>query len=74
VRNLSIKLYRIYVRYTLYHVIYSVRYFPRFLVTALERITRECGGPPVIPNSPYPSPVWSQEYAGMYGTEMLEIT
>jgi hypothetical protein len=40
-RNLSIKLYRImYVtrisRYiTLYHVIYSVRYYPRFRVTAV---------------------------------------
>jgi len=38
VRNLSIKLYRIYVCYmnnTLYHVIYSVRYYPRFSVTAV---------------------------------------
>jgi hypothetical protein len=36
--NLSIKLYRIYVRYrniTLYHVIYSFRYYPRFSVTAV---------------------------------------
>jgi len=38
VRNLLIKLYRIYVYYTnitLYYVIYSVRYYPRFHVTAL---------------------------------------
>jgi hypothetical protein len=28
----------------------------------------------ITANSPYPSPVWSQEYAGMYGTEMLETT
>jgi len=38
VRNLSIKLYRIYVCYpniTLYHVIYSVRYHPLFHVTAV---------------------------------------
>ena len=37
-RNLSIKLYRIYVCYTnitFYHVIYSVRYYPRFHVTAV---------------------------------------
>jgi len=35
-RNLSIKLYRIYVCYTnitLYDVMYSVRYYPRFHVT-----------------------------------------
>jgi len=38
VSNLSIKLYRIYVCYTnitLYHVIYSVRYYLRFHVTAV---------------------------------------
>jgi len=38
VRNLSTKLYRIYVCYMnimLYHVIYSVRYYPRFHVTAV---------------------------------------
>jgi len=38
VRNLSIKLYRNYVSYTnimLYHVICSVRYYPRFQVTAV---------------------------------------
>jgi hypothetical protein len=38
VRNLSIKIYRIYVCYTnitLYHVIYSVRCYPRFHVTAV---------------------------------------
>ena len=38
VHNLSIKLYRIYVCYmtiTLYHAIYSVRYYPRFSVTAV---------------------------------------
>ena len=37
-RDLSIKLYRIYVCYTnmtLYDVIYSVRYYPRFHVTAV---------------------------------------
>ena len=37
-RKLSIKLYRIYICYTnitLYHVIYSVRYYPRFSVTAV---------------------------------------
>ena len=37
-RNLSIKLYRIYARYTnitLYDVIYNVRYYPRFSVTAV---------------------------------------
>ena len=35
-RNLSIKLYRIYVCYmniTLYHVVYSIRYYPRFSIT-----------------------------------------
>jgi len=38
VRNLSIKLYRIYVfctNITLYHVIYSVRYYTQFHVTAV---------------------------------------
>jgi len=38
VRNLSIKLYRIYGYYTnitLYDVIYSVRYYPRFSVTTV---------------------------------------
>jgi hypothetical protein len=38
VRNLSIKLYRIYACYTnitSYDVIYSVRYYPRFSVTAV---------------------------------------
>jgi len=38
VRNLSINLYRIYVCYTnvtLYHIIYSVLYYPRFHVTAV---------------------------------------
>ena len=37
-RNLTIKLYHIYVCYasiTLYHVIYSFRYYPRFHVTAV---------------------------------------
>jgi len=36
--NLLIKLYHIYVCYTnitLYHVIYSVRYYPRFHLTAV---------------------------------------
>ena len=36
-RNLSIKLYLIYVCYkniTLHHVIYNARYYPRFHVTA----------------------------------------
>jgi len=38
VRNLSIKLYRICVCYTnimLYDVLYSLRYYPRFIVTAV---------------------------------------
>jgi len=38
VRNLSVKLYRIYACYTnitLYGVIYSLRYYPRFSVTAV---------------------------------------
>ena len=52
-RNISIKLYRIYVFYTnnaLYHVIYSVRYYPRFRVTAVGLGTYYpwIRGPPVI--------------------------
>ena len=51
-RNLSIKLCRIYVYYTnitLYHAVYSVRYYPRFHVTAVGLGTyyRGYGGPPV---------------------------
>jgi len=39
VRNLSIKLYRIYVCYMnvmLYYVIYSIRYYPQFHVTVVR--------------------------------------
>jgi hypothetical protein len=52
-RNLSIKLYRIYVCYTnitLCDVIFSIRYYPRFHVTAVGLGTyyvRMGGGPPV---------------------------
>jgi len=52
-RNLSIKSYRIYVCHTniiSYHVIYSVRYYPRFHVTAVGLGTYYpwIRGPPVI--------------------------
>ena len=54
-RNLSIKLYHIYVcctNITLYHVIYNVRYYPRLQVTAVGfgTITRRYGGPSVYEN------------------------